>query len=163
MTDGDNVQWVLNSFATDPAWFGSPQRGTVPVGWTMSPALAELAPTVLQAIYDNCTRTSSGSDTIVAAPSGLGYCYPDSYSNVTQFAELTSMYLTKANMSGIVNIIGYNEDAASVAPYLDQLNIEGIFYYLYSSYSKLNGSISFINNKPVIGEYSIFWVFFFYA
>ena len=27
-TDGDNIQWLLNDFATASNWFGSPDRGT---------------------------------------------------------------------------------------------------------------------------------------
>ena len=30
-SDGDNVQWMLNSMTTDARWFGSPNRGKVPV------------------------------------------------------------------------------------------------------------------------------------
>jgi len=157
MTDGDNLQWILNSFATSAAWFGSPQRGAVPVGWTLSPALAELAPTVLQAIYNNCTRTAGGSDTIVASPSGLGYCYPDTYANVTAFAALTDSFLNKANMTGIVNIIGNNPDSKYLVPYLQQPSIAAIFYYLYENYAGLDGSISFVNNKPIIGARWQLW------
>ncbi len=29
MSDGDNVQWILDGFATNPSWFGSPDRGCV--------------------------------------------------------------------------------------------------------------------------------------
>ena len=53
MTDGDNIQWLLSGFASGPAWFGSPDRGKVAMGWTISPALAELAPNVMGYIYDH--------------------------------------------------------------------------------------------------------------
>ena len=50
MTDGDNIQWLLNWFLTDERWFGSNNRGQVDIGWTISPALSELAPTVCKNI-----------------------------------------------------------------------------------------------------------------
>jgi hypothetical protein len=47
MSDGDNVQWLFNNFVTDPNnWWGSPARGQVPLGWTLSPALVDLGPAV---------------------------------------------------------------------------------------------------------------------
>lgn len=46
---------MLNMFALSPNWYGSPQRGQVPVGWTMAPGLSQLAPTVMDAIYRNAT------------------------------------------------------------------------------------------------------------
>ena len=53
MTDGDNVQWLLGPFASSTSWFGSPDRGKVNLGWTVSPAMAEIAPNVLQYFYDH--------------------------------------------------------------------------------------------------------------
>jgi hypothetical protein len=35
MTDGDNIQWLLGPFSTSPSWFASPDRGLVPLGWTV--------------------------------------------------------------------------------------------------------------------------------
>ena len=47
MTDGDNLQWTLGRWSMNPTkWFGATGRGDVPVGWTVPPALAWLAPTV---------------------------------------------------------------------------------------------------------------------
>ena len=50
----------------------------------------------------------------------------------------------------IVNIIGNNESNITLYPYLTQDAIKGVFYYDYSNYSKLNGQITFYNNKPII-------------
>lgn len=74
MSDGDNVQWILNSLAVSTDWWASPQRGEVPITWTISPALADLAPTVLQYFYQTAARniSSGGSDYFIAAPSGTG-------------------------------------------------------------------------------------------
>ena len=42
MSDGDNIQWMYNTFAVQPSWWASPDRGKVPLGWTVSPGLVEL-------------------------------------------------------------------------------------------------------------------------
>jgi hypothetical protein len=39
-------------------------------GWTVSPALSELAPTVLDYFYQNASNTDTAKDYFVAAPSG---------------------------------------------------------------------------------------------
>ena len=58
-----------NNFVTDTThWWGSPDRGKVPLGWTLSPALVELGPVILNYI----ARTRSANDDFVGAPSGLG-------------------------------------------------------------------------------------------
>jgi hypothetical protein len=47
-TDGDNIQWLLTAFPSSTNWWGSPLRGKTNIGWTISPALAELAPTAMK-------------------------------------------------------------------------------------------------------------------
>eukprot|EP00666_Eupelagonemidae_sp_cell4sb_P006472 gene6472-4735_t len=47
MTDGDNVQWLLNDFFTGSKWLGAAEVGQAPLGFTISPALAALAPAAL--------------------------------------------------------------------------------------------------------------------
>ena len=149
MTDGDNIQWLLNWFATDERWFGSDNRGKVDIGWTISPALSELAPTVMQKIYNISKNTNEGRDYFIAAPSGIGYIFPDMYSNLNSYCNLLNDFMNKSDLN-IVNIIGNNENHLTLYPYLIQDNIKGIFYYDYAKYSKLNGEITFYNNKPII-------------
>src|SRR5690606_25913849 len=43
ISDGDNVQWLLGSHDSPTSW-NNPNRARVNLGWTISPALAELAP-----------------------------------------------------------------------------------------------------------------------
>jgi len=152
-TDGDNVQWMVSDFPTNSKWFGSPNRGKVPIGWTVTPALSELAPNILDYLYTSSTNTSTGSDTFVAAPSGQGYMYPCEYSDNTGFASMLDKYLPRGDMR-VLNIID-NTNVPSASPqvsYYSQLsNVDGIIYYQYDYYSMLNGSISWSNNKPVVG------------
>ncbi len=155
MTDGDNVQWLLNDFDTEWQWYGSPLRGKVPLGWGVSPAMAELAPTVLSRFYRDAADTTTGRDYFVAASSGLGYMYPERFPDLAQFAQLTAAFMKKADLR-IVNIIGNDSSRTFLAPYLEQEQIDAVFYYAFSNYSKGKGAIHWINGKPVIfGRYNL--------
>lgn len=162
MTDGDNVQWLDNDFTVNTDWWASPQRGQAHVGWTLSPALFEVAPAIAYQLFSTATVSENGSDTFIAAPSGLGYAYPDLMANssvVQSFADLTNAYLGGLGLS-IVNVMGeqYASEAAEV--FLAEENVYGVFWYDYSSYSALNGSISIspaTGYKPVVGGRYQLW------
>lgn len=70
VTDGDNLNVPLNHFARAANW-GSPRRGTLPLAWSMSPALAVLAP----AAWDAYAREATPNDELVAM-AGWGYAAP---------------------------------------------------------------------------------------
>lgn len=174
MTDGDNVQWLLSGFATQSNWFGSPDRGHVPMGWTLSPSLSELAPIVMKYLYDNGSNgtgaAGSGNqyaDYFVGGVSGYGYFYPDSivpaapngdvstalssssssYSPVLDtLTNLTSEFMRKSDMR-IVNILSHGEGFSTnelPASYLQHDNIDAIFWYNYDDYSGMQGNITFV-------------------
>ena len=152
MSDGDNMQWGLGDFSTDQRWFGSPNKGKVKMGWTVSPSFSELAPTVLQYFYDN----ASDKDFFIAGPSGQAYYFPSSYPEVQSAADVLNGYMDKADLN-IINVISDSPAREYMEPYLQQDAIDGIFYYDYSNYSGQNGNITFYNNKPVIGARYNLW------
>jgi hypothetical protein len=160
MTDGDNIQWLTNNFATSTNWYASPNRGKCNIGWTVSPALAELAPTMMKYLYDSAASTPQGTDYFIAGASGLGYYYPDAFKNLNSAAGLTARMMQKADLH-ILNIIGDNYNGAYFEPYLNQPNIDAIFYYDYSNYDSLEGLTSCISNKPVITPRFDLWGSFF--
>jgi hypothetical protein len=116
MSDGDNLCWVSGGWATDPKWFGSPDRGKVPLGFTVAPALAALAPTVLAYAHAHATV----NDTLVAGPSGIGYSYPDKFRRqaVPAFSDLTASFM-KAGGLRLINVIGAGEWVLSAVHDLD--------------------------------------------
>jgi hypothetical protein len=156
MTDGDNVQWLLNDFATSNNWYGSSNRGNINLGWTISPALCELAPTVMNYLYQSAANNPTGKDYFITGPSGLGYIYPDQFPAIDSATSLLNRYMEKADLS-IVNIIGDNPSEQYLLPFLLQNNIDAIFYYDYSNYSGLSGDIFWVNWKPVIGGRYNLW------
>ncbi len=157
MTDGDNVQWLLNDFAINQNWFASPDRGKVSLGWTISPALCELAPTVMKYLYDNSSESENRRDYFVAGPSGYGYLFPGKYPDRVNMANLLNEYMKKSDLN-IVNVINDNSNLDPIKPYLDQEAVDGVFLYTYSDYyTGLNGSIQWYNGKPVIGGRFALW------
>jgi len=133
--DGDNVQWLLNDFTTQPLWWASPSRGTVPLGWTLSPALVDLAPVV--AAYLNAS--ASATDDFVAAPSGLGYTYPDIFppSLLGDFVAATADYMARSPSAGgsgmrLVNVLAQDYNEAAASAYLAAPGIDGLIWYDYS-------------------------------
>ena len=156
MTDGDNIQWLMGAFADNTNWYGSPHRGMANIGWTVSPALAELAPTALKCLYDSA-RTGPGQDYFIAGPSGMGYTYPDHFQPVDSAAAITSRMMGKADLS-ILNVIGDIYQAQDLTPYLMQPNIDGMLYYSFSDgYSGLGGFATCINDKPMISCRYTMW------
>jgi hypothetical protein len=154
MTDGDNIQWLLNNFVTDAAWWNATARGQVPIGWTLSPALIDLSPPTAFYLY----QTRTANDYFVAAPSGVGYADPDIYSSadLAAFTNLTTAYMARGDLA-ILNVIGSSYSATAAATLLSAPGIEALFWYDYSSYSALNGSIQWVNAKPVIGGRFQLW------
>lgn len=147
---------MLNAFGIPGSqWYGSPDRGKIPLGWTISPAMAELAPSLLRRFYEQ----SNGTDNFIAGPSGIGYTVTDKFTNMTalhQFAELTNRMNIKADLR-IVNVIQDGDLLSSATPLLQQTNIDAIFMYWGNSYCGGKGSIRWTADKPVISGRWALW------
>ncbi len=70
ISDGDNVSVPINQYLRDPFW-ESEARGTLPIGWSISPNVAILAP----ALWDHFVSTISPNDELINML-GTGYVYP---------------------------------------------------------------------------------------
>ena len=66
LSDGDNVQYCQHAMSR--LW-DNPNRGIIPINWTISPGLADLGPGLLNYYY----KTASQNDFFASGPSGLGY------------------------------------------------------------------------------------------
>ena len=155
VTDGDNIIWLLNDFATNPKWFASPNRNKVKIGWTMSPAMSELAPTVLNYFYNQADQSDIGRDYFIASSSGQGYMYPDLYGSLDSYTTQLNEYMAKSDLN-ILNIIGNSINDEYLLPYLSQSNIDALFYYYFSDYAGGKGEIKWVSGEPVItGRYKL--------
>ena len=76
ISDGDNIQY--NQRYMRKLWDSTKnERGQVPINWTISPALVDAGPALLNYFYTTATEM----DCFVSGPSGLGYSMPINTSN----------------------------------------------------------------------------------
>lgn len=99
MTDGDNLQYCQHAMRR--LW-DMPERGRVPLNWTVSPLLRDAAPAIL-AYYQ---RTATPNDVLVAGPSGAGYAYPGRWPirDLPAFTRQTAEY-TRDLGPPVVNVL----------------------------------------------------------
>lgn len=132
ISDGDNIQYCQHAMAKI---FEQSGRGKIPMNWTISPALVDFAPMMLNYYY----RKATTNDCFVSGPSGLGYAMPYDAHNYryyasqnnsalfTPYTQLTQRYIEKAGL----RVITIWDDASSVqrrvyaenCPYLYGLTI----------------------------------------
>ncbi|MFG1628816.1 GxGYxYP domain-containing protein [Kribbella sp. NPDC049227] len=155
ITDGDNIQWMLGDFPTDPRWFGSPRRGEVDLGWGISPSLIDLAPSVMRWYYDQ-----SRKDRWVVGPSGGGYMYPSRYPAAALDKHTASLAeaMGRADLS-VAQIIDFDafENTSLWSSYLKRREIDGLIYLEYSRYDGLKGKVVWSEGKPVISARTMLW------
>jgi len=105
MSDGDNLPVLTVS--NFPQLWTDPNRGKIPIGWTMTPAAWLLMPDVMSYYYS----TATANDAFLGAVSGFGYTYPDSYGIRYRdedrdrvfdgFLDLTGKYMQAAGLRSI--------------------------------------------------------------
>ncbi|GAB3762425.1 hypothetical protein BKA15_006075 [Microlunatus parietis] len=159
VTDGDNVQWMLNDLPTSENWFGSPRRGTFDLGWGVPPSAIDLAPSVLDWYYRNAA-TGRHQDRFVVGPSGGGYLYPSRYPRDELKLHTTRLAraMERADL-GVVQILDFEAfDARGLwENYLRHDQIKGLVYLEYSRYDGLRGRVRWVEDKPVISARSMLW------
>jgi hypothetical protein len=155
ITDGDNIQWMLGDFPTDPRWFGSARRGEVDLGWGISPSLIDLAPSVMRWYYDKSTK-----DRWVVGPSGGGYMYPSRYPSAALEKHTASLAgaMGRADLS-VAQIIDFGafENTRLWSSYLKHGELDGLIYLEYSRYDGLKGKVVWSEGKPVISARTMLW------
>ncbi len=94
ISDGDNLQYVQHRMLH--LWNDS-ARGSVPIGWTLPPALAQAAPK----LAEYYTRTATAHDELLAGPSGAGYMFPSHWptEHLPWFLQLTSKLMANMGMT----------------------------------------------------------------
>lgn len=155
MSDGDNMQWVLNNFATETKWFGSPLRGTFDMGWGIPPTSVDLIAPMATYLYDSMTER----DEFVMELSGLGYTFPSKWGSEQRqaMAGELSEYMKRSDLrfAEILDDNGFNESV--VSDFTAQDGINGLFYIEYSHYAARNGKIIWTNGKPTVSAHYRLW------
>ncbi|WP_315109420.1 GxGYxYP domain-containing protein [Clostridium intestinale] len=159
MSDGDNQQWILGNNYSSKDWYGSSLRGSFNMGWSITPSIYYLAPTVLNMYYKSA-NSSNYNDYFIVSPSGNGYMYPskfDTKSLIPYIDELNN-YMDNVNQK-YVSIIDdssfYDTELWNKFTYKD--NIQGLFYLDYHKHDNYQGKILWSNNKPIVSCRDILW------
>jgi hypothetical protein len=134
MVEGDNIQYDQHRLRQ--IW-DDPTRGEVPLGWSISVLLNDIAPAMLS--YYQQTQTAN--DLLVAGPSGAGYTYPVMWpaSSLPKFMQRSGAYMQR---TGMKTLFVYNRDnstdIALSSALVDQYKanipgLEGIVYNFETS------------------------------
>ncbi|MHB7979305.1 hypothetical protein CF067_11575 [Clostridium sporogenes] len=159
MSDGDNQQWNLGTNYGSPKWYGSPYRGNFNLGWSLSPSLYYLAPTVFSLYYKSASHGST-NDYFIVSPSGNGYMYPSKYDKNALGTYINTLddYMKKVDEKYVAIIDDssfYNNKLwhkFTVKP-----NIQGLFYLDYHKHDNYHGKIIWSNNKPIVSCRDLLW------
>lgn len=149
--EGDNIQYCQHRMR---AMWDNPNRGDVPVNWTISPLLKDVGP----AIFSYYQKTASGNDLLVAGPSGAGYTYPGLWPDkrLDAYTTMTGRYmrLTGLNVISCFNIIDGQQTPLTeriASSYADHTPILGIIL----GWQRGN-EFDTPGGLPVIGDYARF-------
>jgi hypothetical protein len=160
VSDGDNIQWLLRNFSR-ASLFGQRLRNSLPykISWTVSPSLSELAPSVMQGLYDD----GGEYDSFIAGVSGAGYINPLRYPNLDGFAEGTAALMKKSDLR-VVTLLddnGINGDglaAEKLANYSRHAEIDGGIWELDPDrYGDGKGKIFWSADKPFMSVRLSLW------
>lgn len=159
MSDGDNQQWLLGSNFSVKNWFGSPYRGNFNLGWSISPSLYYLAPTVFNKYYES-SSDSKHADNFVIPASGNGYMYPskfpsDKLSNYTKRLNDYMEIVDQHNVLILDDESFYNKTLWD--KYTCNPNIDSLLYLNYDINNAYKGKIIWSNDKPIISCRDLLW------
>jgi len=159
MSDGDNQQWDLGTNYGSHKWYGSPDKGKFNLGWSLSPSLYYLAPTVFNLYYESASHGST-NDYFIVPPSGNGYMYPSKFDKISLELYINRLndYMKKVDEKYIAIIDDasfYNNELWN--KFTIKPNILGLFYLDYHKHDKYHGEIIWSNNKPIVSCRDLLW------
>ena len=129
--EGDNVQYDQHRLRV--LW-DDPGRGSVPINWSVSPLLVDMAPLIIS----HYLQTATPNDLLVAGPSGAGYFYPSFWpqDHLPEFLAQNKAYFDRIGLAMIYALddIPALEEASAQA-YADKLGLDGIVYNMWAERS----------------------------
>jgi hypothetical protein len=122
VSDGDNIQYCQHRMLR--LWHNS-ARGSVPIGWTISPALLEAAPAMAQYYIDSATP----NDELIAGPSGAAYIFPSHWpaASLAQFLQRTGKLM---RLMGLTTVAALDTDFlySTRLPLLSKVSLTGMAF-----------------------------------
>lgn len=159
MSDGDNQQWNLGTNYGAYKWFGYPNRNKLNLGWSMSPSVYYLAPTVFNLYYKSISNENTSNNFIVS-PSGNGYMYPSKFdeNKLNTYIKALNDYMQKVDEKyvSIIDDSAFN-NIDLWNKFTKKSNIEGLFYLDYHRHDKFQGEILWSNEKPLVSCRDLLW------
>jgi hypothetical protein len=103
-TDGDNLQYIQQYFRTKQ-WWDDPNRGKIPLSWSISPSAVDLMPDVLEYLLS----TATDNDELVCSTAGIGLMVPSLYGkdladNGKTYAEYLRLTGEAMRVAGLTSI-----------------------------------------------------------
>jgi hypothetical protein len=148
ISDGDNLQYDQHRMAA--LWKDS-ARGSLPIGWTISPWLVQAAPS-LAAYY---LGTASSNDQLIAGPSGAGYMFPSDWpqAQLSGFLQLTGE-LMQAMKLDVVQVLDTGSGQAFTKPVLQAAYVKVLAPFgvqgILSGSGQAQSSWSNVSGVPVL-------------
>lgn len=152
VSDGDNVQWLLNGFVDAPGFWASPLRGNFAVSWELAPTLVSLAPRVLAHLY----RTATMQDDFVAGPSGVGYYFPNQSPQRAELAIRTAASLVPAQLEA-VSLLDSGGGLDGADEVVTPPEVRGVLYKDYAPYHRFAGQVRWRSGKPIVSYRYLLW------
>jgi hypothetical protein len=117
LSDGDNLQYVEHLMRK--LW-GQSERGQVPIGWTVSPAMLDAMPGALNYYHS----TATANDNLISGPSGWGYGYPNFWNSDEDLAKFVAESDDYATRAGLRVVTVWNTITGRVDPDVGDLFAE---------------------------------------
>ncbi|MBQ7364408.1 MAG: hypothetical protein IJW46_02285 [Clostridia bacterium] len=153
ISDGDNLQWALNTLPTSDKWFKNSARGEYAIGWGLPATLIDVASPALEYYY----RTMKSNEEFIMQLSGIGYTFPSYWTNRLELMRMQKKLATamaRADMSvmEILDDVRLNQTIAETyyGGFLNETAVDGILYIDYSDYSCYNGQVFWAYDKPIV-------------
>ncbi len=168
MSDGDNIQWSINSYSDSHAYMGNPGCKDLGLSWTLFPVgLSVVSPFTLEYMIEN------KSDKASIIEYGAGYQYPDLFAKnranrkelLREFAKRVNYHMNKMNIK-IFGFICRDADSPEAFEaykiYAEEMTgITGMIAVQYFPY-ELGGEIYWVENRdgidiPVVSAKYSLW------
>ena len=155
MSDGDNVQWMMNNFTTSEKWFANKNRGSFCMGWGLPATAIDLTAPMTEYLYDKMTE----KDEFIMQLGGLGYTFPSRWSNAAraEMAKKLAEYMRRTDLHYAEILDDNGMSARALSEFTKQDGIDGLFYIDYSNYAGKNGDIIWSSDKPIVAARYRLW------
>jgi len=146
MVEGDNIQYDQHRIRQ--IW-DDPARGQVPLSWSISVLLLDIAPGMLSYFQ----RTQTANDLLVAGPSGAGYTYPAVWppADLQGYTKRTGSYMQRTGMNVLFAYNRNDSTDLAFSPSIVDLyksNVPGLQGIVYNYEN--SSQVSVVDGVPLV-------------